>query len=137
LSLVLDSSATLAFFHADESAPAIQTLFDQVGREGAWVPGLWRLEVGNVLEMGVRRGRYDDAFRRATLADLDLLPIRTDIDTDRYAWGEIARLASRHRLSLYDASYLELARRLTLPLATLDNALRGAALNDGVRLIGV
>jgi prevent-host-death family protein len=73
----------------------------------------------------------------ATLADLDLLPIRTDIDTDRHAWGETARLASRHRLSLYDASYLELARRLTLPLATLDNALHSAALNDGVRLISV
>lgn len=75
MSLVLDSSSVLAWVYADETTQPIRQVFDQLAAEGAWVPGLWRLEVANVLEMGVRRGRNDAAFRDATLADLDLLPI--------------------------------------------------------------
>ena len=53
---------------------------------GAWVTGLWRLEVANVLQRGVRRGRHDAAFRDVTLADLSRLPISVDTETDRQAW---------------------------------------------------
>jgi predicted nucleic acid-binding protein len=134
--LVLDSSAVLAFVHADETTDAVRLVFDRVAEEGAWVPGLWRLEIANVLEMGVRRGRHDAAFRDATLADLALLPIRVDGETDRQAWGATTGLAARHRLSVYDAAYLELARRRALPLATLDGALRDAAVAEGVTVLG-
>jgi predicted nucleic acid-binding protein len=85
---------------------------------------------------GVRRGRTDAAFRDAILADLALLPIRLDPETDRQAWGATARLAARHRLTLYDAAYLELARRRGLPLATLDRELRIAAAAEDVALLG-
>ena len=134
--MVLDSSVTLAWVYADETTSAMRLVFDQIGEQGAWVPAIWRLEVANILEMGVRRGRTDAAFRDATLADLALLPISLDPETDRHAWGATALLASRYRLSLYDAAYLELARRRGLPLATLDGELRAAARAEGLAILG-
>jgi predicted nucleic acid-binding protein len=101
------------------------------------VPALWRLEVANILEMGVRRGRTDTAFRDATLADLALLPILLDAETERQAWGATLRLAEKRRLSLYDAAYLELAQRRALPLATLDVELRVAAKAENISLLGM
>lgn len=53
---VLDSSVTLAWIYSDETTPAVQEVFDQIVQGGAWVPGLCRLEVAKILEMGVRRG---------------------------------------------------------------------------------
>jgi predicted nucleic acid-binding protein len=136
VSLVLDSSATLAWVYKDERSDAIAQVLDQVISMGAWVPSLWRLEVANVLEMSVRRGRVDAAFRDATLADLEFLPIQTDLDTEKHAWQATLRLAERHRLTLYDAAYLELAMRRRLPLATLDRQLRAAASAESVTLLG-
>ncbi len=136
MSVVLDSSATLAWFYAAETTPAIRQVFELLIKDGAWVPSLWRLEVANVLEMGIRRGRHSVAFRDATLADLSLLPINLDPETDRQAWDATLQLAHRHRLTLYDAAYLELANRRGLPLATLDNDLRTVASTEGVRLLG-
>ena len=136
MSFVLDSSATLAWIYSDETTDAIRHVFDALSEDGAWVPGLWKLEVANILEMGVRRGRHDAAFRDATLADLALLSISLDPETDRQAWGPTVQLAARHRLTLYDAAYLELALRRGLPLATLDRELRSAASAEGVVLLG-
>lgn len=136
MSIVLDSSATMAGVYADEISPAIQRVFKLIAEEGAWVPSLWALEVANILEMGVRRGRHDAAFRDATLADLRLLPIHVDPETDRHAWGATLKLAERHGLTLYDAAYLELAKRRTLPLATLDGDLRRAAEAENATLLG-
>ena len=136
MSLVLDSSATLSWIYNDETTDAIRHVFDALGEEGAWVPGLWKLEVANILEMGVRSGRHDAAFRDATIADLALLSISLDPETDRQAWGPTVQLAARHRLTLYDAAYLELALRRGLPLATLDRELRSAARAEGVVLLG-
>ena len=134
MSVVVDSSATLAWVYADETTKAINEVFAGVNERGAWVPALWRLEVANVLEMGVRRGRHDAAFRDATLEDLALLPIGVDPDTDRHAWGATMRRANRHKLTVYDAAYLEVAQRRGLPLATLDKDLRQAAKAEGVVL---
>lgn len=136
MSLVLDSSAALAWVYGEETTQAIRQVFDALSQDGAWVPGLWKLEVANILEMGVRRGRHDAAFRDATLSDLALLTISLDPETDRHAWGATAQLAARHRLTLYDATYLELALRRGLPLATLDRKLRSAASAEGVVLLG-
>lgn len=127
MSLILDSSATLAWVYREETTDAIKEVFSRLTESGAWVPGLWKLEVANILEMGVRRGRHDAGFRDATLADLALLPIRLDPETDQHAWSTTVRLAERYRLTLYDAAYLELAERRALPLATLDRELRQAA----------
>ncbi len=136
MSLVVDSSATLAWVYSEEATDAISLMLARLTERGAWVPALWRLEVANVLEMSVRRGRHDAAFRDAALADLAVLPIRVDEETNRHAWGATAQLAARHRLTLYDAAYLELAQRRGLPLATLDRELRHAAAAEGVVLLG-
>jgi predicted nucleic acid-binding protein len=136
VSLVLDSSATLAWIYSDETTEAIRFLFDTIAEEGAFVPALWRLEVANSLTTAIRRGRVDDEFRRASLADLALLDITTDPDMDSHAWGETLNLADRFGLTLYDAAYLELAVRRQAPLATLDNELRSAAAALGIRLLG-
>ncbi len=92
--------------------------------------------MANVLAMSVRRGRIDESFLGATLADLELLPIQTDADTEKHAWRGTLRLAQKHRLTVYDAAYLELAQRRGLPLATLDRELRAAAEAEAVALLG-
>ena len=137
MSLVLDCSVTLAWVYSAATTEAVDGVFARVVESGAWVPALWRLEIANVLEMGVRKGRSDSTFRDAALADLALLPITVDPETDRQAWGATAKLAARHRLTLYDAAYLELARRRCLPLATLDSELRTAATAEDVALLGL
>jgi predicted nucleic acid-binding protein len=136
VSLVLDSSVALAWVYGDETTAAVRHVFDLVSEGGAWVPGLWKLEVANILEMGARRGRNDAGFRDSTLADLALLPIHVDLETDRHAWSTTARLAARHKLTVYDAAYLELSVRRNLSLATLDRDLRAAATKEKIRLLG-
>ena len=137
MSVVIDSSVTLAWVYSDETTEAVESVLSVVTSAGAWVPALWKLEVANVLETSVRRGRTDAAFRDAALDDLALLPISVDPETDRHAWGATARLARLHRLTLYDAAYLELAQRRRLLLATLDRELRAAAKAEGVALLGI
>ena len=136
MSLVIDSSVALAWIHADETTAAVESVFDRVAVEGAWVPSLWRLEIANALEMAVRRGRLARDLLDSTLADLSTLPINVDADTDRHAWGPVLGFAARYGLSVYDAAYLELASRRSLPLATLDDALRHAAEQQQVVLLG-
>ena len=136
MSLVLDCSITLAWIYADETTEPVQRVFDLLSQSGAWVPGLWRLEVANVLEMGVRRKRHDADFRDKALADLAQFPIQVDLETDAHAWGKTLRLAERHQLTTYDAAYLELALRRNLPLSTLDDDLRQAATLQRVKVLG-
>ena len=134
MSVVLDGSTTLAWIYQDEIGEAARQILAVVTEGGAWVPSIWRLEVANGLQTGIRRGRIDTAYRDAALSDLALLDIAVDPDTDRYAWAGTLHLADRFRLTLYDASYLELAQRRALPLASLDRALCDAARAVGVQL---
>ena len=130
--LVLDAAAALAWCFEDETTRETEALIDHVAAAGAVVPAIWRLEVANALAAGLRRGRLDAERRDAMLDALASLPIAVDAETHRHAWGATRRLADRHGLTLYDASYLELALRLDLPLATLDRALAAAASADGL-----
>ena len=111
-------------------------MLDRVVNEGAVVPALWRLEIANAFQSAIRRKRIDVTFRDNALAELAMMDIVVDPETDTHAWSTTVHLADRFRLTAYDASYLELAHRRRLPLATLDEALRrgGAAL--GVLLLG-
>ena len=137
MSVIIDSSATLAWIYKDEDTAAARTVLDQVKRYGAAVPSLWHLEVANSLAMAVHRGRITPDYRKASLEDLDKLPIVADTQTHLRAWREMLSLADRFRLTLYDAAYLELAHRRALPLATLDKDLRAAAEKLGVALLGI
>jgi predicted nucleic acid-binding protein len=134
MSLVLDSSMALAWLFEDENSDQATNVLLQVTEIGATVPSLWRLEVANALQMAVRRGRIDAEFRDASLADLAALSIVVDSETDHQAWSTTLHLADYCKLALYDAAYLELAQRLNLPLATLDQALVNAAVGIGVTL---
>jgi predicted nucleic acid-binding protein len=126
LSLVIDSSITLAWFFEDERTDRADVVMRQVASGGAVVPSLWRLEIANALQSAVRRKRISAEFRDASIADLRSFPIAVDSETDRHAWGTTLTLAERCQLTLYDAAYLELAQRLRLPLASLDRELRAA-----------
>jgi predicted nucleic acid-binding protein len=133
LSLVLDCSATLSFLLPDEAAPT--GLLDRISNQGAWVPALWKLEVANALSVAVRRQRISIDIRNRLLRALGQFAIRIDGETDNRAWTEIQSLADQHNLTTYDAAYLELSVRRTLPLATRDAKLRAAALTIGPGLI--
>lgn len=137
MSLVLDSSMALAWLFEDENSEQATHVLHKVTEMGAIVPSLWRLEVANALLMAVRRGRIDAAFRDASLADLGALSIVIDTDTDHQAWSTTLHLADSYKLTLYDAAYLELAQRLALPLATLDQAMANAAIGIDVTLCGI
>jgi predicted nucleic acid-binding protein len=136
VSLILDSSATLAWTFPEERTDAILDLFQLIAQLGAVVPELWRIEVANTLNVGILRGRISKTNRDGILADLESLPISIDGETRNHTWKKTLELSDSHRLTVYDATYLELALRLSLPLATLDEDLRTASQLEGVPLLG-
>jgi predicted nucleic acid-binding protein len=130
---VLDSSVTATWCFPDEEHETAEAAFDRLDGDEAVVPTLWRFEIRNILVVNERRGRIDAAETASFLADLERLSIRVDRDPNSET---VLSLARKHKLTGYDAAYLELARRLGLPLATLDRALIDAAGTDGVPLVG-
>jgi predicted nucleic acid-binding protein len=133
MGIVLDSSIVGCWCFPDETNPTADVAFDRLGSEEAIVPVLWWFEVRNVLVINERRGRIDPSDSAAFLADLETLKITFDRRSDS---GSVLALARTHRLTVYDAAYLELAGRLGAPLATLDRNLAAAARAAGVALVG-
>lgn len=127
MSLVLDSSLCLAWCFEDERTPEVLAVRERVIEAGATVPTLWRYEVANALLMAQRRKRIEEERRTALLRMLEEFSVEEDHAPEGDPWGATVRLADLHRLTVYDAAYLELAQRRRLPLATLDDALRTAA----------
>ena len=127
---VLDCSVTVSWLMPDESCDA--QFLDQVVQKGAIVPSLWTLEVGNVLLLAERHKRISSEQRNKAIYTLSELPIIIDPMTSHHAWLETMNLADRYGLTLYDASYLELALRRGLPLATFDSSLKRAANLSGI-----
>jgi len=125
--LVIDSSAALSWCFEDEASPETDALFERVRDLGAVVPGLWHLEVANVLLQAEKRERITGGDVTMRLDLIAALPITTDSETTARAWREILALARAQGLTTYDAAYLELAIRRGLPLQTKDEALIGAA----------
>jgi predicted nucleic acid-binding protein len=123
--LVLDSSATLAWIYAEETTDAVRQISEMVAENGAGRAGIMAPRSRQRLTVAVRRGRIGVEFRDAALADLALLDITTDPHTETHSWTTVLNLADRFRLT-YDAAYLELAHRRSLPLASLDQELRAA-----------
>lgn len=133
---VLDSSIALAWVLPGEGDHATEQLLDEIAADGAAAPGLWPLETGNVLLVAEKRQRITSIERRQALATLAGLPVQIDPKTAAQAWGQTLSLAEAQGLTVYDASYLELALRLALPLASLDKALRAAAAACGLTVLG-
>jgi predicted nucleic acid-binding protein len=129
---VLDCSVTMAWYFKDEADDYANAVRTSLGTVGVVVPALWPLEVANILVLGERRKRSTEAEAGAWLKFMRRLPIRVDEETAARAWADILHVARGHGLSAYDAAYLELAIRLGLPLATLDDRLQAAAAAAGV-----
>lgn len=135
--LVLDSSIALCWYFQDQADPYADGVAKQLISAEALVPSLWPLEVANAVLMGERRNRSTQADAQRWIAVLETLPITLDSETAARAWKDTLTLARAHKLSAYDAAYLELALREGLPIATLDPKLKAAAQAVGVPLYQV
>ena len=133
MAFVLDASITAVWAFDDEDHPvaglARQALLD----DPAYAPSLWWFELRNTLIVNERRKRITEMQITRFLETLARLPIELDFEPNELTVLTVAR---RHRLTVYDASYLELALRLGLPLATLDGELIAAAKAENIKLIG-
>ena len=130
---VLDCSVTLPWFFDDEKTDYTETLLDSLVQDQAVVPMLWRWEFANALLMAMRRGRISNTRRQEIIAQAERLPII--LDTYAVTITSISDLAMDCQVTAYDAAYLEVALRLSLPLASLDAALIAAAKKRNVALL--
>ena len=130
--LVVDCSVTMAWCFEDESSPLTDRVLDGLTERTIVVPPIWPLEVVNVLVVAERRRRIKVADSARFLELLSELPIDVDSDADGAA---ILATAREGGLSAYDASYIELAIRRGIPLATTDRRLANAAKKLGVQLV--
>ena len=132
---VLDASVVGCWCFQGENDARADAAWDLLerDRESALVPQHWWFEIRNVALHGERRGRLTEDYTSRFFSILERLAIDYAPLPDHAAVLALARL---HRLSFYDAVYLELAQREGLALATLDNELIKAAPVEGVRLIG-
>ena len=110
---ILDASIAAAWCFEDEQSPATELLFDRLVSDPATVPALFPIEIANVLTQALRKKppRINSSKRTQFLETLAQLAIHVDPDTNRHAWSDTLTLADRHKLSVYDAAYLELALR--------------------------
>ena len=136
MSFVLDTSVTMRWFFGDgkpsELAYAAKVL-DALKTDDAIVPVTWGLEVANVIARAEAKELVTEARSGAFLEMLDGVNIESDVATFTHALSDTLQLARRYKLSSYDASYLELALRRGIALATLDEDLQRAAKKAGVR----
>jgi predicted nucleic acid-binding protein len=137
LTFVLDACVALAWCFADEASPDSARLFRATLNVGASVPPLWIYEVSNGLRTARRAGRLSQQAFREWRAQLLQLPVRAAPTTHGAILGDALTLAMEHHLTVYDASYLELATRLRVPLATLDGGGRRSGLRQAATAAGV
>ena len=132
---VLDASVTAAWCFRNEGSALTTALLEEMRQRKAVVPTLWHVETANMLLQAERRRRITEAECAVLTGFLAALPIETDTESDRRSHGPILALARHHRLTAYDATYLDVAQRRGLPLATRDQELADAARKSGVVLI--
>ncbi len=131
--LVVDCSVTAAWCLRDENSAAADRVLGEVVARGGVVPGLWAVEMANILVVAERRGRITSADAERAVDVLGRLPITIE-PTDAATMRLTRAVAREHGLTAYDGWYLDLAIRRALPLATFDGALRRAAERAGVDL---
>ena len=134
-SFVIDNSVVMAWCFKDETNQYADAILDSLEVITAVVPSIWPLEVGNVLLAAERKKRLSEADSVRFIALLTELPITIEQEPPERILKEILALARKHQLSSYDASYLDLAMRKGLPIATLDNGLIKAAKTSQVPIV--
>jgi len=133
-SLVIDASLALAWCFDDEMDDYADGVLGSLRDRRGVAPGIWPLEVANAMLMAERRGRLDEGDTHEIVALVRALPIVVVPDPPGRSTTAVMDLARTHRLTAYDATYLDLAIRERLPIATLDSRLRTAAQDAGVLL---
>jgi predicted nucleic acid-binding protein len=133
---VLDASVALAWFFEDEYSTYAEFVAAEMTSNQAIVPVIWPLEITNALLTAAKRGRLPDVTVPGLLERVWQVGIEIDQGLTPFALADAsAVLGLAHGLSSYDASYLELAVRRGLRLATEDNRLRQAASQSGVMVM--
>ena len=132
---VIDNSIVMAWCFQDQTNRFTEAVLDRLETSEAYAPAIWPLEVGNVLLVAERKNLLSKADVIRFLSLVHSLPIIVEQESPDRMLTEILGLARAHRLSTYDASYLDLAMRLGLPLATQDKALTMAAKKCRVPLL--
>ena len=130
---VLDASVAACWVFEDEDHSYAAQALARIRTDEAHVPSLWWFEVRNTLLVNERRGRLTEIDTAAFLRGLSRLAVTVDRTPGE---ADVLVLARQHRLTVYDAAYLELAQRKNVPLATLDNWLASAARVEALPLIG-
>lgn len=133
---VLDCSVSVAWIVDDEASKETDELLVYLRNDNALTPGIWRLELGNVLVQAEKRGRITTSQITTMLEFIGRLSIITETDDSRYL-NEVLNLARSESMTTYDAAYLELAMRHRIPLATLDKALINAANRNNIKTLPV
>ncbi|MGI9024755.1 MAG: type II toxin-antitoxin system VapC family toxin [Burkholderiaceae bacterium] len=130
---MLDASVALTFVLRDEDDDAAARLLSSVRRATIIAPMIWRAEVLNGLLNAQRRKRIDAAGIQQGIALIDGLDV--EVDLRPIDLSAIHQLATRYRLTVYDALYLDLAAREGVGLATHDDDLKRAAKAANVTII--
>ena len=133
---VIDASVGFAWVHPDQATLETDKLLKEV-ESGATVvvPGLWFLEIANGLLVLQRRKKLTAEDRKSALATLARLNPAVDEESNKAVFQKTSELAEKHGLTVYDATYLELALRRKLPLASRDEPLRAVAKKCGLRVL--
>ncbi len=129
---VLDASIAACWAFHDEAHPIANLALERIRTDEALVPSLWWFEIRNILIVNERRGRLAETDTATFLRSVARLGIVIDRAPEE---SSVLALARKHRLTVYDASYLELAQREALLLATLDKDLQAAANAVGTKLL--
>jgi predicted nucleic acid-binding protein len=132
--LAVDASIAMSWCFPDEADGYAYAVLDALQVSTAMAPSLWPIELANALAMGERRKRITRSDTTLFLALIAELPIDIDAETSARALDYVLPLARAYSLTAYDATYLDLAMREGLTLATRDLDLRKAARKAGVRI---
>lgn len=134
---VVDNSIVMSWCFQDEANSYADAVLDILSEGTAFVPAIWPLEVINVLLVAERRERISEAGSVRFTTLLSQLPIVVEYERLEQLMEDALALARVNKLSSYDASYLGLAMRKGLPLATLDKRLRQAAMAVDVKMLRI
>ena len=135
MSFVLDSSVAMSWCFKDEETPETLQVLKRAKKSAIFVPSLWYVETSNVLGLALRKGRLSEPDLSAAVDLLNALEIQADKPVRPKGFSILLPLMQKYELTAYDATYLELAMRLDLPLATLDKKLTAAAKLAGISLV--
>lgn len=136
LSWVMDCSVGFSWVHPAQASPDTERLLEEVENGAApVVPILWFAEIANTLLVLQRRGKMAAMDRKKAMETLSRFTLIVDEEAGKAAFGSTSDLAENFDLTIYDATYLEIALRRKLPLATRDGALQAAARKAGVKVL--